>query len=733
VEQKTYCFAGDLQYDLNGMCIAYRNTRKRDRIDRGLRTIFSECSALNLADSRECPHCRGLAYRIRRRALDRFLSLIAPRHRFRCGSMGCGWEGNLPVTRYRASIRSKNSFSSRVALGSGRADPSSSGDVLRRTAELPRSIPPGLLPLVLLGFAFTCLPLRSIAVFAHETDQYTLPVGREFADLGPHLSRVVHSAIVEAVNGTNAAIKRSRRDTGPTNETARLQSVEVISGEVWLQLFAAFPVNESLDAGLASERMHARYPGLITAYRSEQSIYEDPLLMLDITKVVRTFARACTVNVDGKLFGTDKIIHFLNLGHIYHSTYLSARKQGLLESEAVSQAVQVSAGNNFFLSENALLGTLTTGIRSNGDLAANYAGFKFYRNLTEEVRIGNRVMPPMLVRDGPYWRLNDQVRPDSDFFTAFITPHWNEALNPNVYAVFTDARVREMLRSRCPDLLDWYRDERGRRLSREQFVAIEDDLSTWYGEPYGYEQDGESRVSIATTCFSNPPAHTHQVSAAADVARGASVDELGRTRLWWAARHGRLEEVERLLAAGENPNQMDIDGEGPLHAAARWGQVDVVEVLLSHGADSSAQGAYGMTPLQISVEQAQLGAARALLQHNANANARNLFGRSPLHDAAARGNSELVALLLQFGADPGAADDSGTTPLHLAARNGNAALVGTLLSAGANPSARNLAGATPYDVGKDDKGVLQQLTNANPSRLGHAIAEVHGHAEESGR
>ena len=362
----------------------------------------------------------------------------------------------------------------------------------------------------MLGLTLTLLAFRSSAVFPHETDQYTLPVGREFADLGPHLSRVVHGAIVEAVNGTNARIRRSLRDAAPKSETARLQSEEVISGEVWLQLFTAFPVNESLDAGLASQRMHALYPGLITAYRPEQSIYEDPVLMLDITKVVRTLARACTVNAGGNLIGTDKIIHFLNLGHIYHSTYLSARKRGQSESDAVSEAVQLSAGDNLFLSENALLGMLTTGIRSNADLAANYAGFKFYRNLTEQVRIGNRVLPPMLVRDGPYWRLNDQVQPDSDFFTVFVTPHWNEALNPNVYAIVTDARVRAMLHSRCPDLLDWYRDERGRRLSREQFVAIEEELSTWYGEPYGYKDDGENRVSIATTCFAaiSPPGRT---------------------------------------------------------------------------------------------------------------------------------------------------------------------------------------------------------------------------------
>ena len=184
------------------------------------------------------------------------------------------------------------------------------------------------LPYFILGLALAFLALRSLTVAAHETDQYTLPVGREFADLGPHFSRVVYAAIVEAVDGTNAAIKRSLRRAG-RHETSRLQSAEVISGEVWLQLFAAFPVNESLDGGLDSQRMHAHYPGLITVYRPEQSIYEDPLLMLDVTKLVRTFARACTVNVNGTLFGTDKIIHFINLGHIYHSSYLGARKQGL--------------------------------------------------------------------------------------------------------------------------------------------------------------------------------------------------------------------------------------------------------------------------------------------------------------------------------------------------------------------------------------------------------------------
>ena len=46
---------------------------------------------------RECPRCGGPAHRVQRRKIDRLISLFFPRRRFRCGSMGCGWEGNLPV------------------------------------------------------------------------------------------------------------------------------------------------------------------------------------------------------------------------------------------------------------------------------------------------------------------------------------------------------------------------------------------------------------------------------------------------------------------------------------------------------------------------------------------------------------------------------------------------------------------------------------------------------------
>lgn len=625
------------------------------------------------------------------------------------------------------------------------------GPVSRRPPGWPRKGGPGVAAYFLALIALAVLALQPLAARAHETDQCTLPLGRELADLKVPLSSIVQGAIVTAVNNTNAAIKRSLWHGEPTEQTSHLQSADWIAAQVWAQLLATFPTNEGLDITLAGEAMRARYPGLVTVYLPEQLIYDDPVLLLDVTKLTRTLFRAATINVDGTLFGTDKIIHFIHLGRIYHSSYLNARARGLPEAEAVAGAVQISAGSNLFLSENGFLGMLTTGIRSNADLAANYAGLKFYRNLTETVRIGNKVLPPMLVHEGLYWRLDEHVRDQPDFFAAFITPHLNEALNPNSYAIVTDARVRKMVRSRCPDMLARYRDEHGQVQSREQFAQIEQDLSTFYGEDYGYQNDGKDTISIATTCFpvtqppdpnaasaaagaqsSHAPAAVQpqlamgqplRESAATDRLEGPAVDRLGRTRLWWAARDGRLAEVERLLAAGEDPNAADVDGESPLHAAARWGHTAVVETLLAQGADPRMTALYGMTPLHVAVEQSQLGATRALLESGSDANARDMFGASPLHQAAAQGNQVLAGLLLAYGADPWAADDGARTPPQLAVRSGNEALAKLLSFYAVGPTVKHALGPSQDDQTRapEPTGILRVSTDAGARRPGDTV------------
>ena len=44
-----------------------------------------------------CPHCGYDLLRVRRRLLDRLLSLFAPTHRYRCRNHECQWEGTIRV------------------------------------------------------------------------------------------------------------------------------------------------------------------------------------------------------------------------------------------------------------------------------------------------------------------------------------------------------------------------------------------------------------------------------------------------------------------------------------------------------------------------------------------------------------------------------------------------------------------------------------------------------------
>jgi Ankyrin repeats (3 copies) len=523
---------------------------------------------------------------------------------------------------------------------------------------------------------------------AHESEQYTLPVGRQFADLGPYFSRIVYDAIVGAVAETNSEIAATLEERPGSKSLVELHSSDYIAGKVWDHVFGAIPTNELLDAQLVSEPVQSQFPGLVTMYRPVESIYDDPLLVIDLTKAVRTFFRAGTVSAGGEVFGSDKLIHFFNVGRIYHTKYETRIKRGLPEHEAIKSAI-ASTSRNLLTSEDGVLGMMTTGIHSNGDLAADYAGMQFYRNLTESIRVGSRTMPPMLGRDGDYWRV--RIQPDSDFLTAFITPHWNEALNPNKYARYTAGRIRSLMRERCADAIDWYRDERGRQRGRAQFAAIHRELATYYGVDYGHEANDKGAVTMAEVCFSgsdeNAPAHSFE-----------ALDTQGRSQLWWAARSGDAAKVRQLAPSAGEVNLGDVDGETPLHAATRAGSSAAVQELVARGADPNRAALYDVTPLMLAALNGRIDISNVLLKAGANPNAPDLFGRTPLHEAVRRGNVPLTQALLRQGADPRVGNDGGNTPLHEAARRGQQVLVVMLVRAGADVQAQNSAGETPHDV-----------------------------------
>lgn len=82
------------------------------RVNAGSRVVAEVMTAASVtgrgsreaADDRSggpaCPRCNRPACRIQRRLVDRLISYFVPVRRYRCRSMGCGWEGNLREQHY---------------------------------------------------------------------------------------------------------------------------------------------------------------------------------------------------------------------------------------------------------------------------------------------------------------------------------------------------------------------------------------------------------------------------------------------------------------------------------------------------------------------------------------------------------------------------------------------------------------------------------------------------------
>jgi hypothetical protein len=207
-----------------------------------------------------------------------------------------------------------------------------------------------------------------------------------------------------------------------------------------------------------------------------------------------------TIRAFGVYFGTDKIIHFHHLGAGYYEHYRSLRATGLSERDAYARVIEHYAWKAVW-SEGGGFGTLTTGIYSNADMAANHSGFLFFLNFTESVMLKGKSREPLLQRSGVFWRLNRHVRPRSGWLEPFISDHWNEALNPNRYDSLMRPGIRCILQHRAPGIVRFYTEKDGRPADPNYFDNLARELSTYYGEPYGHCGSVETLMTIGNTCL----------------------------------------------------------------------------------------------------------------------------------------------------------------------------------------------------------------------------------------
>lgn len=176
--------------------------------------------------------------------------------------------------------------------------------------------------------------------------------------------------------------------------------------------------------------------------------------------------------------------------------------------------------------------------------------------------------------------------------------------------------------------------------------------------------------------------------------------ELGRDGNDRSVRAEALELIERLLAAGADPNArtreypherrfilvvvgsvswVDLTGQTPFLRAAAAGDVEVMRLLLEHGADPNIATYAGTTPLMAAAgvnwavaETFDLGPEALLeavkLAHSLgnDVNAVNSMGIAAIHGAANRGANDVIEYLAAHGARLDVADAQGRMPLDWA-------------------------------------------------------------------
>ena len=174
-----------------------------------------------------------------------------------------------------------------------------------------------------------------------------------------------------------------------------------------------------------------------------------------------------------------------------------------------------------------------------------------------------------------------------------------------------------------------------------------------------------------------------------------SLDKLGATPMYFAARHGNVPAVRALLKSPD----LDIDEEvlegeiepyTALQTAAAWQSPEVVKLLIDAGAD---------------VDKCNVD-----------------YGTPPLHLAAENGNAMITMLLIKAGAEVNLADpQDGKTPLWFAVDSHNMQMVSMLVRSGAHVDIAPYEDddMSPMEMAEDTKcqGMLQLLRLA-PSCIG---------------
>jgi uncharacterized protein len=150
-----------------------------------------------------------------------------------------------------------------------------------------------------------------------------------------------------------------------------------------------------------------------------------------------------------------------------------------------------------------------------------------------------------------------------------------------------------------------------------------------------------------------------------------------------ATAHNDASKVRQLIAAGNDPNELDDDGRTGLLVAATNGNLQIVAILLKVNAHMNVKDKLGNTPLHYAADRNHVDIAELLLDAGSPVDPENKNGMTPLMVAASRGNATIVDALLAKGANARKTDFTGRDAVSWAQEGHRPAVVAAVQRAAA--------------------------------------------------
>jgi len=145
--------------------------------------------------------------------------------------------------------------------------------------------------------------------------------------------------------------------------------------------------------------------------------------------------------------------------------------------------------------------------------------------------------------------------------------------------------------------------------------------------------------------------------------------------------------IEALFEAGADANTMLPEGETVLMTAARTGRLDAVDALLARGADVNAVERWQrQTALMWAAAERHAPVVNRLIARGADLSPRSRGGLTALLFAVRAGDLDTVRTLVTAGASPSDAAPDGTSALMLSIINVHFDVTAFLLESGASPN-----------------------------------------------